>query len=332
MFTTDDQLLKSGSVNIPYARILELLADDHNLQKLEAVTKALGSETRLEILRFLSAHTCSVLEIAEALNLPPSTATLHINVLEKAGLIQTDLRPATRGLQKVCGRVYDRIVIQLPADLERDESVVEISMPIGAFVNVNITPTCGLLGELGIIGHLDDPTAFYEPERIHAELIWFRRGFVEYNFPNRLPPSAALDDIEVSFEVCSEAPLHHSDWPSDITVWIGNQEIGTWTSPADFGGERGVLTPSWWDTQNSQYGLLKVWKVTKSGSYVDGVLVSNKSLRDLSLKAGDPIPVRIGVKDNAAHIGGMNLFGNKFGNYPQGIVLRQHFKRLPSPK
>ena len=89
--------------NLPNARVLELLADDHNLQKLEAVTKALGSETRLEILRFLSAHTCSLLEIAEALNLPPSTATLHINVLEKAGLIKTDFAPGhPRAAESMC--------------------------------------------------------------------------------------------------------------------------------------------------------------------------------------------------------------------------------------
>jgi predicted transcriptional regulator len=78
--------------------------------------------------------------------------------------------------------------------------------------------------------------------------------------------------------------------------------------------------------------LLKVWKVTTNGSYVDGVLVSNRTLRDLSLRPGEPLRVRIGIKDNAAHVGGINLFGDKFGNYPQGIVLRQHFKRLPSPK
>ena len=317
-----------SSPPIPYARVLELLADDHNLQNLESVTKALGSETRLEILRFLSAHTCTLLEIAEALDLPPSTATLHINVLEKAGLIETDLRPATRGLQKVCARVYDRIVIQLPAVGEREDTAVEVSMPIGAFVDVNITPTCGLLGDLGIIGHLDDPTAFYEPERIHAQLIWFRRGYVEYRFPNRLPPNVIRDDIEVSFEVCSEAPLHHASWPSDVTVWIGEVEIGSWTSPADFGGERGALTPDWWDTQNSQYGLLKVWKVTHHGSFVDGIQISKISLDNLSLEPGAPIPVRIGIKSGAANIGGMNLFGSRFGNYPQDIVLRQHYKRM----
>jgi len=316
----------------PSARILELLAEDHQLEKLEMVTKALGSDTRLGILRFLSTHTSTVLEIAEALELPPSTATLHINILEKAGLIKTDLRPATRGLQKVCARVFDRIVIQLPSDYEPEDTTVEVSMPIGAFVNVNVAPTCGLAGELGIIGHLDDPSAFYEPDRTHAQLLWFRRGYVEYRFPDRLPPGAVLDDIEISFEVCSEAPLHHPDWPSDITLWIGNTEIGTWTSPADFGGERGALTPSWWDTQNTQYGLLKVWKITNNGSYVDGVSVSMVKLKNLFLKSGKPIAVRVGIKDDATHVGGVNLFGNKFGNYPQGIVLRQHFKRPANGK
>jgi predicted transcriptional regulator len=270
-----------------------------------------------------------VLEIAEALELPPSTATLHINILEKAGLIETDLRPATRGLQKVCARVFDRIVIQLPAEYEPEDTTVEVSMPVGAYTKVNIVPTCGLAGAIGIIGHLDDPSAFYEPDRIYTQLLWFRRGFVEYQFPNRLPPGVALDDIEVSFEVCSEAPLHHDNWPSDITVWIGNAEIGTWTSPADFGGERGALTPGWWDSQNSQYGLLKVWKVTSHGSFVDGVRVSNVVLKDLSFKSGKPIPVRIGIKEDARNVGGMNLFGSKFGNYPQDIILRQHFKRAP---
>lgn len=329
MFPTGAPPTLPSSQNLPIARVLELLADDHNLQDLEAVTKALGSETRLEILRFLSAHTCSVLEIAEALELPPSTANLHINVLEKAGLIETNLRPATRGLQKVCARVYDRIVIQLPADLGREETAVEVSMPIGAFSDVHVISTCGLLGELGIIGQLDDPSAFYEPDRIHAQLLWFRSGYVEYRFPNRLPPNVLLDNIEVSFEVCSEAPLHHSHWPSDITVWIGNMEIGTWTSPADFGGERGALTPAWWGTQNSQHGLLKLWKVANSGSYVDGIQISKVNLNQLTLKPGEPILVRIGIKENALNIGGMNLFGSKFGNYPQDIVLRQHFKRVP---
>lgn len=312
---------------LPTGRILNLVAADSNLGALEAVTKALASDKRLAILRYLGTHTCSVLEIAEALSLPQSTATLHITILEKAGLIKTDLRPATRGLQKVCARLYDQVVIQLPRERLEEETTVEVSMPIGAFVDANVVATCGLASETGIIGHLDDLAAFYEPERIHAQLLWFRKGYIEYRFPNRLPPDALLDTLEISFEVCSEAPLHHSEWPSDVTVWINGVEMGTWTSPADFGGERGALTPDWWDNNNTQYGLLKVWKVTLDGSFVDGRRMSNITLDELKLESGGYISVRIGVKEDAHNVGGLNLFGAKFGNYPQDIVLKQRFQR-----
>ncbi len=314
-----------------YNRVLTLTAADHTQDTVAHVSKALASDKRLAILRFLGTHTCSVLEIAEALNLPQSTATQHINILEKAGLIKTDLQPASRGLQKLCARVFDQVIIQLPAETDRRETFVEVAMPIGAYVNAEVVPTCGLLAETGIIGHLDDPAAFFEPERIHAQLLWFRRGYVEYRFPNRLPPDALPETLELTFEVCSEAPLHHEEWPSDITVWINGVEIGTWTSPADFGGERGALTPIWWGDVNSQYGLLKVWKVTTHGSYVDGVRVSGVSLAQLKIGSGGTIPVRLGVKENAHNVGGLNLFGSKFGNYPQDFVLKQRFQRGEVP-
>lgn len=308
-------------------RILRLTASDANIEALEAVTKALGSDKRIAILRYLGTHTCSVVEIAEALDLPQSTATLHINILEKAGLIKTDLQPAIRGLQKMCARVYDQVVIQLPAQRNQEETAVEVSMPIGAYVDASVVATCGLASEFGIIGHLDEPATFYEPERIDAQLLWFRRGYVEYRFPNRLPPDATLDSLELSFEAGSEAPLHHPDWPSDITVWINGHEVGTWTSPADFGGERGALTPTWWDDNNSQFGLLKVWRVTPQGGFIDGMRVSKVTVKDLQLDASGFIPVRIGLKPDARNVGGLNLFGRKFGNYPQDIVMKLNFRR-----
>jgi predicted transcriptional regulator len=319
-----------GDVNLA-GRILNLTANDVNLDQLESVTKALGSDTRLAILRLLGMQTCSVLEIAQTLALPQSTATLHINTLEKAGLIKTDLLPAKRGLQKMCARLYDRIVIQLPTGRAQNElpaeGSVDVAMPIGAYVDAQVIPTCGLAGEIGIIGHLDEPSAFFEPGRIYAQLLWFRRGYIEYRFPNRLPPDAFLQSLELSFEVCSEAPLHHEDWPSDITVWINKIEIGTWTSPADFGSERGLLTPWWWDNINSQYGMLKVWKLTEQGSFIDGIRLSDVSVKDLHLAPGSIIEVRIGIKEDAYNVGGLNLFGSKFGNYPQDLVLKQRYVR-----
>jgi len=37
------------------------------------------------------------------------------------------------------------------------------------------------------------------------------------------------------------------------------------------------------------------------------------------------IKVRIGVKENAQNVGGINIFGKGFGNYDKDIVLRLYF-------
>lgn len=122
-------------------------------------------------MELLSDQVLNISEIGEALNLPTSTATLHVNTLEEAGLINTDLRPAVRGLQKVCARVYDVIIVELARGDMVQEQSVEVSMPIGAFVDCQVSPTCGLASSAGIIGLFDDRLLFFEPERLNAQLL-----------------------------------------------------------------------------------------------------------------------------------------------------------------
>ncbi len=294
----------------------------------EALFKALASEPRLAILRLLGAGretSASVNAIARALSMPNSTAAMHIHILEQAGLVRTELEPASRGLRKVCYRLCDQIVVCLPPSWHEANESVEIEMPIGAYVDCRVQPTCGLASAAGVIAHYDDPGSFYDPARFNAQLIWFRQGYLEYRFPNRLPPGASLEDLQISLEICSEAPRHADDWPSDITLWINGREIGTWTSPADFGGQRGMLTPASWDDANSQYGLLKVWRVTAEQSFIDGVKASDVTLADLAIGYGGFITLRIGVKSDTPNVGGLNLFGKQFGNYPQDIVMRMGY-------
>jgi predicted transcriptional regulator len=303
-----------------------VVRSDYNDERTYKVLKALASQPRLRILELLSSHVHNVSEIAEALEMPLSTANLHVGILEEAGLLIAEHKPASRGSQKLCARAFDTITLELPHGHLDNQAVLELSMPVGGYVDAQVTPTCGLASETGIIGLFDDPASFYEPERVHAQLLWFHHGYVEYRFPNRLPPKAELDSLHLSLELCSEAPLHHPNWPSDVTVWINGVEIGTWTSPGDFGGQRGTLTPSWWEDHNSQYGLLKVWQVNHEGSLVDGLRISDVRLKDLAVTSGKFIAVRIGVKEDALHVGGLNLFGRHFGNYPQDIVLRLRYR------
>jgi predicted transcriptional regulator len=306
-------------------RIL-VIDTNESSEKIEQVLKALASDKRIAILHFLSNRTSSINEIAEAMEMPASTATMHLNILENAGLVHTELKPANRGLQKMCSRVYDRVELNLPqAQRDEEEKTLDITMPIGAYVDCQVVPTCGLLGEVGIIGELDNPTTFYHPERIYAQLLWFRHGYVEYRFPNPLSTHMNVESLQISLEVCSEAPHSNSDWPSNITMWINGLEIGTWTCPGDFGGQRGALTPDWWDEWNTQYGLLKMWRVNHSGSYIDGVQISTVTLNDVNLGSGNYIAVRIGVK-NEGMPGGLNIFGEKFGNYPQSILMRLRYR------
>ena len=290
------------------------------------VLKALASEPRLRILEALSDRLLNVSELAEALDSPLSTVTMHVNVLEEAGLLRAEVRPGERGLQKVCQRVYDTIRLELPVPPDAPEpSAVEVSMPVGAYVGAEVVPTCGIAGPETLIGLADDPAAFFEPNHHEAQLIWFRHGWLDYRFPNRLPPRTRAESLRLSMEICSEAPMHHHDWPSDITLAINGVEVGVWTSPADFGGRRGALTPSWWDTRNTQYGLLKEWRVTDEGSFVDGVRISDTTIDDLALT--EPvIAVRLGVDPEARNVGGLNLFGRGFGNYPQDMSLRIRYR------
>ncbi|MBB6283153.1 ArsR/SmtB family transcription factor [Geobacillus subterraneus] len=299
-----------------------------NLDNFVEIAKALSSDLRVAIFKKLLERPMNVVEIAEMFNIPPSTAAVNIKKLEDASLIRTEMVPGTRGTQKVCAAVFSKIIVETgETGLEKHNDFVEVSMPIGHFFDFHVSPTCGIVSDLKIIGELDDPSSFLEPERTEAQLIWFRQGFIEYRFPNRTPPGAKINNLELIMEVCSEAPLHNPNWPSDITLWINGVEVGTWTSPGDFGGERGVLTPVWWSEVNTQFGLLKTWRITDQGSFIDGRAISSVALADLSVDQASFITVRIGVKPDAINDGGINLFGRKFGNYETDLVMRLGFVR-----
>jgi predicted transcriptional regulator len=186
-----------------------------------------------------------------------------------------------------------------------------------------VTAPCGLCSPDGIIGLLDVPDTFLEPDRMKAGLLWFSRGFVEYQFPNNARlTNSEIKALEFSMELSSEVPGTSTNWPSDITAWVNGIEIGSWTSPGDFGDKRGVYTPHWWKLKGSQYGKLKSWRITPEGTFVDGVKVSTVTIAELDISQHSSIRLRIGVKQDATHPGGINIFGRGFGNYDQDILLR----------
>jgi predicted transcriptional regulator len=293
----------------------------------QAVILGLASELRLKILGLLHERSLNINEIAEALSLPQSTVATNVASLEKAGLVKSDIVKAKKGNQKICSAIYEELVIRFAVEEKTvKDDLIEVEMPIGLFTSYEVSAPCGLCSSDSIIGYLDVPDSFLNPDRMKAGLLWFERGWVEYKFPNNsLYKDKQIRKLELSVELSSETPGTDKTLLSDITLWVNEVELGKWTSPGDFGDKRGKLTPEWWKLEGSQYGLLKNWSVSEEGSFVDGVRISDLRLRDLALAEHHSIRVRIGVKDEAEHLGGLNIFGRGFGNYDQAIILRLYF-------
>lgn len=310
--------------------MLELSFDDPD--KLVTVTHALSTRSRVDILRLLNSKNLNIVEIAEALKLPVSTVANNIKILEAARLINTELLPASRGAMKVCSRNYDDIHIAL--NLEKagprgGVQVYEVDMPIGHYSDCEVSPTCGMANVDGMIIREDEPASFFHPKHIGAQIMWFRKGYVEYLMPLEIPPGARIESLEVSMEMCSEAPNYDHNWPSDISVWINGVEIGMWTCPGDFGDRRGNLNPAWWYEWSTQYGLLKTWRVDKEKTSLDMEKVSPVTLNQLNLMDSHKLRLRVGIKPDAVHQGGMNLFGREFGDHDQNIKMTINYVMNP---
>ena len=288
------------------------------------VLHGLSSPVRIKILKLLQGGAgVNVNDIAAAIGEPQSTVSSNLQILERAGLIRAEAQKGRKGSQKVCFSEFDEVLVTFRRAAEAFDHTIEVAMPIGLYTSCEVSAPCGLCSPRGVIGLLDVPGAFLNPDRMNAGLIWFTRGYVEYQFPNnaRLVGRQVVG-LDFSMELSSEVPGTLADWPSDISVAINGREIGIWTSPGDFGDQRGVYTPDWWKLKGSQYGKLKSWRVTPDGAFIDGMKVSPITVGDLDLASHHSIRLRIGVKPDARHPGGVNVFGRGFGNYDQDIVLR----------
>jgi predicted transcriptional regulator len=290
------------------------------------VLKAFASQARVKVLKILHTNgPMNINQLAEALELPQSSVSANVQMLEAAGLVRTETQRARKGNQKVCHSLFDEVLLMFKDDqsASKDGHLIEVAMPLGLYTSCEVSAPCGLCSREGIIGLLDVPDTFLDPERMGAGLIWFTRGYVEYQFPNNIKMmSGELSSLEFSLELSSEVPGTAANWPSDITVSVNHIDIGTWTSPGDFGDKRGVYTPDWWKLKGSQYGMLKTFRVTGDGTYVDGIKISPVALKDLDLDNHRSIRLQISVREDAQHPGGMNIFGRGFGNYDQDIVMR----------
>jgi predicted transcriptional regulator len=291
-----------------------------------AIFKALASESRVRILELLADRDMNINELSAALGLAQPSTSKHVQILEESGLVVSDYMAGPQGMQKRCRRVHERLVVEMAGKGAIQEGVGEVEVPVGMFTNVSAVSTCGLASREKFIGLIDSPLSFFMPERATAEILWSSGGFVEYMFANTLPLNATVTAIDLAMEVSSEAPGYNNTYPSDLTLWINDVEVGTWCSPGDYGGTRGRLNPHWWPDNMNQSGILKVWQVDQAGSTIDGVPLSAVTVNQLSIEPWQATRVRLGIKADSPHQGGFTIFGRGFGNYELDLVLRIRHK------
>ena len=293
------------------------------LERLCPVAKALSSPLRVKMISLLYIRPMNVNELAEALSMPVSTAALNVRQLEEAGLIHTEIQPGIRGAMKLCSRRVDSVSMRLTPEMQDGMSALTLQLPIGSYSSAyGIRPECGLVSDRAWIGETNAPRTFYHPDRFQAQMLWFHSGELEYRFSlGEIDPSQ-VSWIEFSMEISSNAPMYREDFKSDIHVSVNGVTLGVWTSPGDYGGRRGRLNPSWWSDTSSQFGLLKTWRVDGTHTLLDGEKLSGVTLANLALGESEYIALRVGVHPDAAHVGGLNLFGDQFGDYAQGVVMR----------
>jgi predicted transcriptional regulator len=320
------------------------------------IVKALSNEIRIQILELLDKQEMNIQSIQKQINLSKTTVLMHLKILEKAGFISTHYVPGTVGHQKFCKKEYDRLVFNLTpgkSAVNEHTDYYELDISPGNYFDFEVFPPCGLATKENVIVRWDDPSVFLGEDRIKASIFWCAYGFVEYRIPLNVPfEDLGLSRMEITLELSSQGNIieHDSlslpdrmsvkqltDGVSDVTFWLNGIEVAEHQVIDEFKMKKkklGKLTPHWW--QGSQYGELIKIEVNREGTFIKNEKKSNVNLNDIlpvqilsrNLKmkllmiSGDNIPFRIGIKKQAAHSSGFNIYGKEFGNYPIDISVK----------
>ncbi len=288
--------------------------------------KAFASETRLKIIHLLLHDSMNIKEISQKLNLSSAIISKHISILREQKIIYVKEEENKAGAPKLCTLVFQDYVLHFPnVHQMADLKIKEYDISIGNYYNYDVLPDCGLATTKGnILGHSNEPKYFRSLEDHSIGILWFTQGWLEYVIPSFFIDANTINSIEISLELSSCASKKitglRSDYKSDIYFYFNDVEIAKWTSPGDFTQEKGEYTPDFWVL--SQHGILKTLAITKRGTFIDHIKVSDVNIFDLKLDSDKENKFRISAPKNTENSGGLNLFGASFGNHNQGIKFK----------
>lgn len=278
------------------------------------IFKALGSEVRVAILNILlEDNKIGMNEIAERLQITNGALTSHIKKLEGCGLISISAGSGRHGNQKIYTVHPEKILIDL-AKKELDRNIDTMELSVGHYLEAKVLPGCGLATPEHIIGVVDDERYFMHPQRYEAQMLWFYKGYVEYEIPNFLSQEKEITQISITAEL---GTMHSSE----ILFSLNDICIGKWSALEIDETERGLYTPEWWEMDRNRYGTLKLLVINTQGTFLDGLKISEVNMQTLGLNTKSSIRLRLAVDELSDNEGGLVIYGKGFGNYGQGIKV-----------
>ncbi|MFP3435309.1 MarR family transcriptional regulator, partial [Paraburkholderia sp. SIMBA_061] len=82
----------------------------------------------------------NVNEIAQRLELPQSTVSAGVAVLEEAGLLRTETRKARKGSQKICFATCDELIVSFrKPEAPVTSNYIAVAMPLGLYTQSSVT-------------------------------------------------------------------------------------------------------------------------------------------------------------------------------------------------
>ncbi|MFC6253518.1 ArsR/SmtB family transcription factor [Secundilactobacillus hailunensis] len=291
-----------------------------------AYFQALSSKTRIGIIELLQRDDLSIQELSHRLGISSAMITKHISILEKVGIVESKMAKGIHGQLKICMlKKNDVVLIFNPFKDGFIRDSITKSLPIGAFYDFDVTSPCGLTTADKIIGFVDDPGTFYYEKKDDIELIWFTTGYLAYHIPLYDIEIKRLASIEISLELCAEYPGYKMHFPSDISFELSGHSLGQTTLLGDYGDRKGLLTPLWWNL-GTEYGHQMTITINEQGTSINGNVTSTTTLTDVLEQPAKVLDFKLSTA-NARNQGGLNLFGRKFGDYPQDINVRFSYNK-----
>ena len=304
--------------NVP---IKNLILKEENYNSISLLGTAFSSITRLKMIEFIGKGFNTVTSLSKKTGIPTSNILFHLQVLEKAGLVNL----SSLSQKLVASPLVDNLTITLNqprADQFLKEKEIEFQIPIGAYISISyLADHIRALNEKADLLNIDENNV-YDYSRLEAQVLFFRRGLVSYPL-RTLEGKEKLKCLYLSFEACSEINAYKNDYKSDISILINNKLLYTHTCPGDFGGRKGLLNPPNYPSHYTQFGQMMSVHINDKGVFFNGELVNDSiTIKDIHLKNHEQNILSIGNIPSSTYQGGMNIFGEKLGDYPQAIKIK----------